>query len=172
MASVLTEDYFQNEAAAFERLEQIVWPKGPICPKCGADRIGNLSGVKDKKGRERLGLKKCYDCRQQFTVRVGTIFERSHVPLRLWFQAAYLMCSCKKGVSSNQLHRTLGVTRRSAWFMSHRLREAMKVLKMEPLGGRRNKSSPTKHSLVEKRVPSCRRPGSQDGGHELGRARR
>jgi transposase-like protein len=134
--SVLIEAYFQDEGAAFDRLEAIVWPNGPVCPKCGCmDRIRPLNGVKDKKGRIRLGLKKCYDCRQQFTVRVGTVFERSHVPLHVWFQAAYLLCSSKKGVSSNQLSRTLGVTLQTAWFMSHRLREAMRVLKMEPLGG-------------------------------------
>jgi transposase-like protein len=134
--SVLTEAYFQDEGAAFDRLEAIIWPNGPVCPKCGCTgRIGSLKGVKDKKGRERLGLRKCYDCRQQFTVRVGTVFERSHVPLHVWFQAAYLLCSSKKGISSNQLSRSLGVTLQTAWFMSHRLREAMRVLKMEPLGG-------------------------------------
>jgi len=80
-------------------------------PKCGfSGRINAIVGVKDKKGQERLGLKKCYDCRGQFTVPVGTIFERSHVPSQVWFRAAYLMCSSKKGVSSNQLHRTLGVS--------------------------------------------------------------
>ena len=136
MPSVLTEAYFQDEGAAFDRLEQIVWPNGPVCPKCGCTgRIGSLKGVKDKKGRERLGLRKCYDCRAQFTVRVGTVFERSHVPLHVWFQAAFLMCSSKKGVSANQLHRTLGVSLQTGWFIGHRLREAMRVLRMEPLGG-------------------------------------
>ena len=91
-------------------------------------RLAALAGVKDKKGRVRLGLKKCYACRKQFTVRVGTVFEASHVPLHIWFQAAFLLCSSKKGISSNQLHRTLGVTLKTAWFMSHRLREAMRVL--------------------------------------------
>lgn len=136
MASVLQEPYFQDEAAAFDRLEAIVWPNGPVCPKCGCSgRISALNGVKDKKGRERIGLKKCYDCRAQITVRIGTIFERSHVPLHIWFQAAYLMCSSKKGVSSNQSHRTLGVTLQTAWFMSHRLREAMRTGSLAPMGG-------------------------------------
>ena len=136
MPSVLTEAYFQDEAAAFERLEAIVWKNGPVCPHCGCmGRINALAGVKDKKGRERLGLKKCYDCRKQFTVRVGTVFERSHVPLHIWFQAAYLLCSSKKGISSNQLARTLGVTLQTAWFMSHRLREAMRTGSLSPLGG-------------------------------------
>jgi transposase-like protein len=124
--SILTRPYFSDEAAAFAELESIVWQNGPVCPKCGAtDRIGALEGVEDKKGRVRHGLKKCYHCRKQFTVRVGTVFEASHVPLHLWLQAAFLMCSSKKGISSNQLHRTLGVTLKTAWFMSHRLREAM-----------------------------------------------
>ena len=126
MTSVLNEPYFHDEAAAFEALEGIVWPNGPTCPHCGAtDRINKLQGVKDKKGRVRLGLWKCYHCRKQFTVRKGTIFEASHLKLHQWFQAAYLMCSSKKGVSSNQLHRTLGVTLKTAWFVSHRLREPM-----------------------------------------------
>ncbi len=134
MASVLTEAYFQDEAAAFERLEAIVWKNGPVCPHCGCTgRIGTLAGLRSKaskknpEGIERHGVKKCYDCRKQFTVRKGTVFEDSHVPLHIWFQAAYLMCSSKKGVSSNQLHRTLGVTLQTAWFMSHRLREAMRT---------------------------------------------
>jgi transposase-like protein len=135
MAGTFTKAYFYDEAAAFAELESIVWPNGPSCPKCGAtDRIGSLEGVKDKKGRVRHGLKKCYQCRSQFTVRVGTVFESSHVPLHLWLQAAFLMCSSKKGVSSNQLHRTLGVTLKTAWFMSHRLREAMRSGDLTPFG--------------------------------------
>jgi transposase-like protein len=127
MGSVLNEAYFHDEAAAFAALEAILWPNGPTCPHCGAtDRINPLQGVKDKKGRVRLGLWKCYHCRGQFTVRKGTVFEASHLKLHQWFQAAYLMCASKKGVSSNQLHRTLGVTLKTAWFVSHRLREAMR----------------------------------------------
>jgi transposase-like protein len=134
--SILIQPYFSDETAALAKLESIVWPNGPTCPKCGAvDRIGALEGVKDKKGRVRPGLKKCYHCRAQFTVRVGTVFEASHIPLHLWLQAAFLMCSSKKGISSNQLHRTLGITLKSAWFMSHRLREAMRDDVLPPLGG-------------------------------------
>lgn len=136
MASVLNEAYFHDEAAAFEALEGILWPNGPTCPHCGAtDRINRLQGVKDKKGRVRLGLWKCYHCRGQFTVRKGTVFESSHLKLHQWFQAAYLLCSSKKGVSSNQLARTLGITVKSAWFASHRIREAMKDGKLGPIGG-------------------------------------
>ncbi len=127
MASVLKEAYFHDEAAAFAALEAILWPDGPICPHCGAtDRINRLEGVKDKMGRVRLGLWKCYHCRGQFTVRKGTVFEASHLKLHQWFQAAYLLCSSKKGCSSNQLARTLGCTVKSAWFASHRIREAMR----------------------------------------------
>lgn len=128
MTSVLKEAYFHDEAAAFAALEAILWPEGPTCPHCGAtDRINRLDGVKDKKGHVRLGLWKCYHCRKQLTVRIGTIFEASHLKLHQWFQAAFLMCASKKGVSSNQLHRTLGCTLKTAWFVSHRLREAMRA---------------------------------------------
>lgn len=136
MASVLCEPYFTDEQAAFDRLEAIVWSNGIVCPHCGTvGRARALNGVRGKTGKPAIGRKKCYACRKQFTVRVGTVFESSHVPLHMWFQAAYLMCSSKKGISSNQLHRTLGVTLKTAWFMSHRLREAMSLLRMETLGG-------------------------------------
>lgn len=134
--SMLSAPYFHDEAAAIAKLESIVWPDGPTCPKCGAvDRINRLEGVKDKKGRERVGLWKCYHCRSQLTVRVGTVFESSHVPLHKWLQAFYLLTSSKKGISSNQLHRTLGVTLKTAWFMSHRIREAMRDGNLAPFGG-------------------------------------
>jgi transposase-like protein len=136
LASFLNEACFQDEQAAFDELERIVWPTGPVCPHCGCTgRINALRGVRDKVGRDRIGLKKCYDCRKQFTVRVGPVFEKSHVPLHLWLQASYLLCSSKKGISSNQLSRTLGVTLKSAWFMSHRLREAMRTGALAPMGG-------------------------------------
>jgi hypothetical protein len=83
----------------------------------------------------RIGMYKCYQCRKPFRVTVGTVFESSHVPLRLWLQAVHLMASSKKGISSNQLHRTLGVTLKTAWFISHRIREAMRTLGVEPMGG-------------------------------------
>src|SRR5947208_2839810 len=98
MTSVLDRPYFRDEQAAFDRLEAIIWPNGIVCPHCGTvGKSGALKGVKDKKGRVRLGLKKCYSCRSQFTCRVGTVFETSHVALHVWFQAAFLMCSSKKG---------------------------------------------------------------------------
>ena len=86
----------------------------------------------------RIGVYKCYQCRKQFSVKVNTVFEDSHVPMRLWLQAMYLLCSSKKGISSNQLHRTLGVTLKTAWFMSQRIREAMRTVGVVPMGGAGN----------------------------------
>jgi transposase-like protein len=118
--SILSQPHFHNEAAAIARLEGIVWPKGPHCPRCGGfDRITDVKGA-------RMGLRRCGPCKREFTVTVGTIFERSHVKLHIWFQAAHLMASSKKGISAHQLHRTLQVTYKTAWFMEHRLREAMR----------------------------------------------
>jgi len=131
--SALSAPFMHDEAAAFAHVEDMLWADGAVCPKCGV--VGNaydLKGVRSKpsakspQGVERHGLKKCKDCGKQFTVRIGTIFESSHVKLNLWLQAIYLMTSSKKGISSHQLHRTLGVTVKTAWFMSHRIREAMR----------------------------------------------
>src|ERR1700684_3938299 len=128
---MLTREVLQNETAAIAWLEARVWPNGPVCPHCGGfDRISKMKGKST-----RLGVWKCYQCRKPFRVTVGTVFESSHVPLRIWLQAVHLMASSKKGISSNQLSRTLGVTLKTAWFMSHRVREAMQVLGMEPIGG-------------------------------------
>ena len=129
--SILSARVLQNEAAAIAWVESRVWPHGPVCPHCGGvERIGRMGGK-----ATRIGLWKCYQCRKQFTVKVGTVFEDSHVPMNLWLQAMYLLCSSKKGISSNQLSRTLGVTLKTAWFMAHRIREAMRVVGMEPMGG-------------------------------------
>lgn len=131
MVSALSAAHFHSEEAAFTYVEARVWPEGPICPHCGGfDRIGKMGGKST-----RVGLYKCYQCRKPFTVRIGTIFESSHVPLNIWLQAMYLIAGSKKGISSNQLHRTLGVTLKTAWFMSHRIREAMRDGRMEPFGG-------------------------------------
>jgi transposase-like protein len=129
--SILSTKVLQNEAAAIAWVEARIWPEGPVCPHCGGvERIGKMGGK-----ATRIGLWKCYQCRKQFTVKVGTVFEDSHVPMNLWLQAMYLLCSSKKGISSNQLHRTLGVTLKTAWFMTHRIREAMRVVGVEPMGG-------------------------------------
>jgi transposase-like protein len=134
MASVLSAAHFHNEDAAFEYVEARIWPNGPVCPHCGAtsEKIGRLEGK-----RTRSGLRKCYGCRKPFTVRVGTIFESSHAPLRLWLQAIHLLCSSKKGISTRQLQRTLGVGLKTAWFMGHRIRHAMAPdpSSSGPLGG-------------------------------------
>ena len=131
MASVLNQPFFQDEDAAYAKLESIVWPNGPICPHCAAtDRMKRMGGT-----ATRPGLYKCYACRKQSRVTVGTVFESSHIKLHLWLQAAYLMCASKKGISSNQLARVLGLTVKSAWFMSHRLREAMASGSLPPMGG-------------------------------------
>src|SRR6266851_3404491 len=129
--SVLSEPQYHSEPAAYAFVEAHVWPNGRICPHCGSvDRSGALRGKST-----RIGVYKCYDCRKPFTVKVGTIFEASHIKLHVWLQAMFLLCSSKKGLSSNQLHRTLGVTLKTAWFLSHRIREAMREGKLGPLGG-------------------------------------
>ncbi len=121
--SVLDEAHFKDEAAAHAWVEARVWPNGRVCPHCG--EVDHSSPMKGKS--TRVGSYKCYGCRKKFTVKIGTIFEDSHIPLHIWLQAMFLLASSKKGVSSNQLARTLGVTLKSAWFLSHRIREAMKV---------------------------------------------
>ncbi len=126
--SVLNAPHFHDEQAAMDRLEAILWPDGPICPHCG-----NTEKVYAIRGKSaRPGLKTCGACRKQFTVKVGTLFEDSHVPMRKWWQAVHLLCSSKKGISSHQLHRTLKVTYKTAWFMSHRIREAMRTGSFAP----------------------------------------
>jgi transposase-like protein len=128
--SILSAPHFHNEEAAYRFVEARVWPRGPICPHCGGvERNRPMNGA-----TTRIGAYKCYDCRKPFTVKVGTIFESSHIPLRLWLQAIFLIASSKKGISSNQLHRTLGVTLKSAWFMSHRIRLAMESTDNTPFG--------------------------------------
>lgn len=132
MTSNLNAPHFKDAEKARAWLERRVWPNGPVCPHCGV--IGEhylLQGA-----TTRPGLYKCFACRETFTVTVGTVFERSKIPLNVWLQATYLLCSSKKGMSSHQLHRTLGVTYKTAWFMSHRIREAMKTTApIDPMGG-------------------------------------
>jgi transposase-like protein len=134
MTSVLNFPHFHDEAAAYSYVEAILWPNGPFCPHCGncdAAKIGRLNGK-----TTRIGLRKCYECRQPFTVKIGTVFEDSHAPLHLWLQAMFLMCSSKKGISTRQLQRTLGVGMKTAWHMGHRIRLAMAPnADAGPLGG-------------------------------------
>ena len=130
--SLLSQKHLQNEKAAFAWVEAHIWPNGAQCPHCFEQkRVSKMEGK-----ATRFGLYKCYACRKQFRVTVGTIFEKSHMPLHLWLQAFYLIAGSKKGISANQLHRTLGVTLKTAWFVGHRIREAMRVGSLvSPMGG-------------------------------------
>ena len=139
--SKLTKDSFHNEAAAFAYLEATLWPDGPVCPHCGT--IGNATKLQTEGGKiegkrqARIGLWKCKskECRKQFTVKVGTVFEHGRIPLHKMLQAVYLLCCSKKGCSAHQLHRVLGITYKAAWFLAHRIREAMRPASMTPMGG-------------------------------------
>lgn len=127
---IISAARFQTEEAAYAYVESVLWPKGPVCPHCGSTtRISKMNGKST-----RIGLYKCYVCRKPFTVKIGTIFEDSHISMRVWVQALYLMSASKKGISSNQLSRTLGISLRGAWFMSHRIREAMRTGDLAPFG--------------------------------------
>jgi len=131
---VLTALHFHNEEAAFAYVEAHLWPEGPVCPHCGncdGERIGRLNGKSS-----RPGLRKCYACRKTFTVRIDSIFEDSHFPLHLWLQAIQLICGSKKGISTRQIQRIFNCSMKTAWFLTHRIREIMKpVADGGPLGG-------------------------------------
>jgi transposase-like protein len=131
MASYLSQPHFHNEEAAYEFIEARVWPRGPVCPHCGGTERNKLMGGTST----RIGTYKCYDCRKPFTVKVGTIFEDSHIKLHIWLQGLYLVAASKKGISANQLHRILGISLKSAWFMGMRIREAMRDGSPGLLGG-------------------------------------
>ena len=126
MASHLNQPHFQDETKARKYLETQRWPNGPICPHCGSISKDHYAIESHSKKGARPGLYKCKDCREQFTATVGTIFERSKIKLNVWLQAVFLLCSSKKGMSSHQMHRMLGVTYKTAWFITHRIREAMR----------------------------------------------
>lgn len=131
MSVNLTDPIFNDENKARKHLESIRWPNGPVCPHCGSiENITRLSGES-----HRPGLLQCNSCREHFTVTVGSVMERSHIPLAKWVLAFHLMAASKKGVSAHQLHRMLGITYKSAWFMAHRIREAMRDDDAEPIGG-------------------------------------
>lgn len=134
MADLLKNPIFNDETKAREWLEVRVWPEGPTCPHCGNADQGKIRGLQGK--AHRPGLYQCAECREQFTVTVKTVFERSKIPLTKWLAALFLMTASKKGVSAHQVHRMLGVSYKSTWFMMHRLREAMRTGGLEPLGGR------------------------------------
>jgi len=133
--SVLSKPYFHDEEAAFAHLEGVLWPNGPVCPHCGG--MGRISKIKANPAkRVRYGLHKCGDCGKQFTCKVGTVFEHGRIPLHKFLQAVYLMTCSKKGISAHQLSRVLECQYRTAWFLAHRIREAMRGLNpTAPLGG-------------------------------------
>jgi transposase-like protein len=117
--------HFSDEDAARELVERMRWPDGPVCPHCKSTEAYRLTPRAESTRPVRNGVLKCKACRKQFTVKVGTIFEDSHIPLSKWLLAIHLLCSSKKGMSAHQLHRMLGLTYKSAWFMAHRIRYAM-----------------------------------------------
>ena len=140
--SVLSQPQFHDEAKAFAFLESVLWADGIVCPHCGVvgGRVYDLSDVRGSKSKKnpegaiRHGLKKCGECRKQFTVKVGTVFEHARMPLHKMLQAVHLIVSSKKGISAHQLHRVLEVQYKSAWFLAHRIREAMRTGDLFPFG--------------------------------------
>ncbi len=128
---ILNEPQFLTEAGAFAYVEARLWPNGPVCPFCGGTaRIGALKGK-----TTRPGLYKCYPCQKPFTVRMGTLFEDSHLPLHLWLQVIHLMCASKKGIATRQIQRMLNCSMKTAWFLGHRIRLAMDPGAATPIGG-------------------------------------
>lgn len=131
--SVFDAPQFKTEEGAFAYVEAKLWPTGPVCHHCGncaPDRIRKMQGK-----TTRLGLYKCNECRKPFTVRMGTIFESSHLALHLWLQVIHLMCASKKGISTRQIQRMLQCSMKTAWFLTHRIREAMRDGDLAPMGG-------------------------------------
>jgi transposase-like protein len=166
MTDLLKNPIFNDETAAREWLEARVWPKGATCPHCGAtcphcgatgEDVTKLEGK-----AHRPGVYQCSQCRDQFTVTVKTVFERSKIPLTKWLAALFLMTASKKGVSAHQVHRMLGISYKSTWFMMHRLREAMRVGGLEPMGGPGSvvEVDEAYHGNVENRVVSAARARS------------
>jgi transposase-like protein len=149
----LSNPIYTDEAKAREHLATLLWPVGPVCPHCGV--IGNAVALKGKSTRP--GVYKCRDCRQPFSVTVGTVFERSKIPLHKWLLATHLLASSKKGISSHQIHRTLGVTYKTAWFMTHRIREAMKPTAGAPRIGDAERAEIALKGIEGKRL-TYRRP--------------
>lgn len=153
--NALNAAHFQSNDAAREWLEKLRWADGPVCPYCGT--VGHAYKIK-KPGWYRCAEE---ECRKDFTVTMGTVMERSHIPLHKWLMAFYLMASSKKGISAHQLHRTLGIDYKSAWFMTHRIREAMRTGGLTPMGGEGKivEADETYYGPVEKPHVSPKRKG-------------
>lgn len=156
----LTDSIYSSPELAREHLERLQWPNGPVCPRCGNDDQARITRLKGKSTRP--GVYKCRACAKPFTVTVGTVFERSHVPLNKWVLAAHLYASSKKGMSAHQLHRMLGVTYKTAWFMAHRLREAMSAAP----GNDDAATGPGQNAGAA----GDRRPTLDAAGHRMGRS--
>jgi transposase-like protein len=157
--AAIDQKHFQDEAEAFSYLEGVRWPNGPVCPHCGT--IGNAYGLTSRMGLYRCGEK---ECRKDFTVRVGTVFEDSPIKLHKWLLAAYLVCASKKGISAKQLERMLGVTYKTAWFMSHRLREAMNTKPDGRMGG---DGGPVEVDETYWGNVGKQKPGARGGDHKM-----
>lgn len=139
MATNITDPIFHDEAKALAHIEASRWGGEPSCPHCGSLRVRQMEG------KTQAGMFLCNDCRDKFTVRTGTVMERSHVPLQKWLLATHLMAASKKGMSAKQMERMLGVTYKTAWFLCHRIREAMDgAAPTGPMGGPDALSKPTK----------------------------
>jgi transposase-like protein len=155
---------FQNEIAAREALEAVLWPEGPFCRHCGNSDPDKIAKMQGKSARP--GLHYCNECKREFTVTVGTVFERSKVPLTKWWMAAHMLNSGKNGVSAHEIHRNIGVTYKTAWFMMHRLREAMNELNPTPMGGEGQtiQADETYYGNSSKRSKSYRKGHSKKAG--------
>lgn len=167
----LDDKIFTDKDAAREHLEAQRWPNGPICPHCGNYDLTRITKMEGK--AHRPGLYNCMECRQQFTVTVGTVFERSKIALNKWLLATFLLTSSKKGMSAHQLHRMLGVTYKTAWFMAHRIREAMKedVKSSGPIGGE-GKTVEADETYIGKKEGWKPNPNATKGGKTGGAAKR
>ena len=153
--SVLSAKHFQDEDAAFAYVEAALWPNGPVCSFCGSgDRVGRMNGK-----TTRPGLCKCYACKKPFTVRMGTIFESSHLPLRYWLQVIHLMSASKKGVSTRQIQRMLNCSMKTAWHLTHRIREIM-LPDASPIGGA-GKIVEADETFITNSKRTKKRPGYQ-----------
>lgn len=164
MTDLLKNPIFQNETKAREWLEARVWPNGVTCSHCGNADKAKIKALEGKS--HRAGLYQCAECREQFTVTVKTVFERSKIPLTKWLAALFLMTASKKGVSAHQVHRMLGISYKSTWFMMHRLREAMRTGGlMPPLGGEGKVVEADETYLWD--IPEAKRPKFTQSGRPV-----